>query len=183
MNDFIKNIEDKIDNAYNPKQIEVKKINSTILNKIKDNDQLVIEHSLLNIIIKVRKEFSIDKVLNIPTVFYSIDKFIIEDSYDNIFGKHNLSLSSEEMLRYIEDLLNAKDIIEFRYIRTLKENNIHLNDIIEFENGVKGVISKPTHIANSRNLNYIHLKKNGTLSKVQPRLIYNKDEYKVIGKY
>ena len=171
----------KLEEVNYPK---VKRFVSLTLEKLlnmKDNEEFHILHSnIKGIQLKIRKDFRIESVLNQPVVFFG-EKLIIEDNLDKVWPKHDVLLGAEEMLTYIDELLSCKTPSLYKYTRTLKEKGLSVDDIIEFDNGVKGVIYLPKEDETASNILYIPLKADGTLSKHKPRLIYGNSIYQKIG--
>ena len=52
--------------------------------------------------IQVRKEYLVDYILGIPTLSYSINKYIVAD---DLMGQHPFILDKYEMVEYINGLL------------------------------------------------------------------------------
>ena len=72
--------------------------------------------------------------------------------------------------------------MEFHYIRKLKEKGLEIGTRIRFKDGKEAEIAPLTDKCPSviRALFYIPLKKDGTLSKVKPRILYGNMDYEAI---
>jgi hypothetical protein len=144
------------------------------------------EIHLEQIIIKLRRYFIVENVLNIPTVCYG-KNIMIKDTIDKyeVFSEHKVNLkTNKEIVEYVNSLLECKTLTEYYMAISLKEHELELGDIIEFKkNGKKGVLTKGREPFYSRGVFYKPLKKDGTISKVLPRYIYGGIEYEKIGKY
>ncbi|WCK57485.1 hypothetical protein PP175_25810 (plasmid) [Aneurinibacillus sp. Ricciae_BoGa-3] len=182
-----KNNEDKtqsfIEKAFNPTPVRLDKLTVEAMKNLQNNEQIEIEHpNIDNLTLKIRRDFNVQGVLNVPTVFYG-EKYIIEDTMNKVHPKHKLFINEEEMVAYIHDLLEVKTISAFGYVRNLREQDVKLNDIVEFENGKRGVIAMPEEESYPPNLRHIPLKADGRISKHRPRIIYGGDKFRVIGEY
>lgn len=177
-NDVVKQIKNKMEKAYNPTAVHKQQITAASLQELKDDEEIVLQHPLIKgLVLKIRRECMIDTVLNAPVVFYG-SKYIISDSGDNVFPQHEVLLNEKEMTDYVKQLLAAPHAWLFYYFRSLARKGLSPGDIIEFEDGKKGIIVIPEGDSFGRNLAYIPLKKDGTKSKHKPRILYGNDTYK-----
>lgn len=157
-------------------------INKNELNELKTNKQLILElPHVPGINLTIYRDCKILHVLGIPATFYG-ELFLIEDNADSIFKEHKLTLNLDEMYEYVQELLEAKNKQELHYIRSLKEKGLQLGSEIEFEDGKRAVIVPLSEDCQYllRALFYIPLKKDGTMSKIKPRILYGNAVYKII---
>jgi len=167
----------------NSREIFVDKVSEEALNELEDNKILVIKHPhLQDVQISVGKEAKVEEFLGAPVRLLSVDNKVW-DNTDKVFPVHKLSLTNKEIAEYITELLNCETLASFKYCRALKEKNLKINDVVEFNNGKKGVIYKEPDMSAPTNARYTLLKKDGNLSKCLPRLIYAGMEYKVVGRH
>lgn len=161
--------------------IEVKDLKS-----LKDNQEIELNHPLIqHLTIKVRKDYRVESVIGVPVTFYGAN-FIVEEEYPGVTfsRRHEVLLNSQEMVSYIKRLLTCRTKPLHDLVRNMQEKGVFENDVIEFENGNRGVIFYSELMdASVRNVQYVPLKKDGTLSKVKPRLIYAGDKYQKIGRF
>ena len=165
-----------------PTIFKKEKITKTMLLKIRNKEEIQIKHPYIqDLTLKIYHSSRIEEVLNIPTVFYGT-AIVLSDTSDGVFPEHNVRLSEEEMVAYIQDLLSQQTVASYRYCRTLKEKAIHLGDLIEFQDGKRAVIVSPPDNHTLTNLHYIPLKKDGTQSNYRPRILYGNQRYQLLSK-
>jgi hypothetical protein len=180
VNEGIEKAKKQIEKAYNPTILHKQKLTIADLKELGDNEQIIIHHPLITaLVLKIRREFKVETMINIPVVFYG-GKYVIEDTGDRVFPQHEVLYSEEEMTTYVEKLLTARHTSMFYYIRSLARKELEPGNVIEFEDGKRGVIAVPEGDSFGRNLVYIPLKKDGTLSNHKPRLLYGNDVYQKI---
>ncbi|PLS19423.1 hypothetical protein CVD28_03130 [Bacillus sp. M6-12] len=179
LNEGMEKVKNQIEKAHNPTPIHKQVITAHDLKELGDNEQIVIHHPLITgIILKIRKEFKVETMLNIPVVFYG-EKYVIEDSGDKVFPQHEVLFNEEEMVAYVEKLLSCKNKELLYYLRSLARKELEVGNVIEFEDGKKGVIVIPEGFI-GRNPMFVPLKKDGTKSNHKPRYIYANDSFKKI---
>ncbi|MFP3726554.1 hypothetical protein U8V72_15350 [Priestia filamentosa] len=143
---------------------------------------LVINHThLKGVEIYVGKEAIFRDVLRKPKR-YTVDNRVW-DNTNRENPVHSVWLSNEEIIEYVNSLLESKDLMEYQYKRILKENDLMPGDIIEFTDGRRGVICKEADTPIPTNARYTPIRKDGELSNGRPRLVYNGMEYNVVGRY
>lgn len=164
-------------------EIFVDKVLEETLNNLEDNKTLVIKHPYLeNVQVSVGKEAKVEEFFGAPVHLISVDNKIW-DNTDKVFPVHKLSLTNKEIEEYMNELLNCKTLASFKYCRALKEKSLKVNDVVEFIDGKKGVIYEEPDTGAPTNARYTPLKKDGTLSKSRPRLIYAGMQYEVVGRH
>ena len=99
-NEYIKNIAEKLND------IEYITINDRLLKesdikKISNKQIIQIEHKK-GFLIQIRKQYIIDMFLNIPTLLYSTDQYIV---CDELLGKHGVEYNAKDMAEYVNGLL------------------------------------------------------------------------------
>lgn len=146
---------------------------------LKENEEILIKHPFIpELELTVGKERKVENVLGVPTLFYGATNEI-KDNENQIFPIHKVCLIEEDLKKYIDKLLNCKTLADFKYQRLLKEKGLEVGDKIELENGNKGIVCDMEGEFSS-NARYIPLKKDGSLSKAKPRILYGGVSYKVI---
>lgn len=150
------------------------------IKRLKGADEYVIDHpNLSSVQLRVYREVLIEQILGHSTTFYGT-AFKVQDNADNIHQIHQLDLTLKETVSYVESLCTATTKQEFFYIRTLKEKGLAVGDVIEFEDGKQGIIVSLTEVDVPliRSLFFVPLKKDGSQSKVKPRILYGTYKYK-----
>lgn len=159
-----------------------------LINKLKDAATYEVQHPHLeNIQLTVYRDTVTKAVLGVPTHFYG-NTFRVHDNGDTIHQEHAVNLTAKEAAEYIESLCRTVTKQEFFYVRTLKEKGVAVGDEIQFEDGKRAVIVPLSEVDSPliRSVFYVPLKKDGTPSKVKPRILYGnmafEKEKKPIGK-
>lgn len=170
----------KIEKALNPDKIVIEHLTVNHLLNLKNEEALILYNSHIPCTITIRKDYRIEEMLNIPVVFYS-DSFLIKDNLTKYFQEHDVKLSNEELILYIDELLSCKTPQLFGYLKNLKRKGLKMGDKIVFTDGRTGQILIPDEsLIHSVNIMYVPFKKDGTLSKVKPRYIYANDEFNIV---
>jgi hypothetical protein len=167
--------------SHSPKITLLNHVTLKELRKLRDEDQIQIQHPLLlGMILHIRKDYKVEQVLNQNVTFYS-NNFVLFESFDKVHPKHDVLFKADELVGYLKSLLACNSVSEFHYIRRLQEKGLQVSDIIEFEDGKRGMVHMPEGLGYARNIQYIPLKKDGEISKQRPRFMYSGDKYQVVG--
>lgn len=163
------------------KIIEMTDLQLKNIENLENEEKITVQLPFDGIKLTIERQSEIMPVLGVPTTMYT-DKFVIHDNDGRLFLKHDVALSAEDMLEYVATLKETRNKKEFHYARKLKEKGLKAGTKIEFKDGKQALIAPlsedcpPTH----RALFYIPLKKDGSISKVKPRILYGGTEYKVV---
>lgn len=152
------------------------------IKKLKGSETYEIQHpQLKEIQLKVYREHMIQEVLGVPTAFYGAT-FKVHDNGDTIHQEHHVDMGLEEVSAYIENLCETKTRQEFFYVRSLREKGLQVGDIIQFSDQKEAIIVPLDEVQTDliRSVYYVPLKKDGTPSKVKPRILYNNSVFEVI---
>ncbi|WP_099301879.1 hypothetical protein [Bacillus sp. Marseille-P3800] len=141
-----------------------------------NNSSLTLKHPIikfLEIEILVHQEKT--EILG-SKVLFNTNNYIVKDNQTNT--NHNVVLSNEEIINYANDLLQATTLGEYKYFKNLYEKDLRIGSVIEFTDGKKATVIHPEGEISNINIQYIPHKKDGSLSKVKPRLLYRGVCYK-----
>lgn len=172
----------KVRQVLNPTPVHKEVLTVHDLERLKDEEVIILPHPKINgVVLKIRKDWRIESVLSTPVAFYG-ERYIVADNADRVYPNHDVLYNEEELMDYLRGLLQADNLALYHYYRNLASRNLKPGDVIEFEDGKKGVITVPEGDTFPRNIVFIPLKKNGELSKVSPRYIYANTNYHKIEK-
>ena len=172
----------KVQKAMNPTSIHKDKLTAHDLEVLGNEEELILQHpKIKGVVLKIRKDWRVESFLGSPVALYG-ENYVVSDNADRVYPNHDVLYNKEEMLDYLEGLLEADNLSLYYYYRNLGSRKLKPGDVIEFEDGKKGVIAVPEGDTFPRNIVFIPLKKDGTLSKVKPRYIYANTNYQKIEK-
>jgi len=152
------------------------------MDSLKNGEELTVFHPILKEIhMFIKRETKIMKVLGVPTSFYG-QKYTVRDNADTIHCEHEVLLNDLEMHEYIQRLCLSKTKKEYHFERKLQEKGLQVGNLIEFQDGKQAVIVSLSDDCPDimRSLFYLPLKKDGTPSKVKPRILYGNTIYKIV---
>lgn len=99
---YIREIADKLNKAKFVNIKESRPITIKDIEQLRNDKILTIPHSLRTFNIEVRKKYIVDYVLNIPTLLYSEDNYMVAD---NLMGVHPVSFNAEDTVEFVNGLL------------------------------------------------------------------------------
>lgn len=170
----------KVQKALNPTQLIKTKVTETDLKKLKNEEEIVLQHhKIKGVELKIRKDWRFEALFGSPVAFYG-DSYIVTDNTDKAFPNHGVLYNQKEMVNYLKELLETENLSLYHYLRNLAKRELRPGDMIEFDDGKKGVITIPEGDTFPRNAVYIPMKKDGTLSKLKPRYIYANSNYQKV---
>lgn len=158
------------------------RVENAILEHLPDEVQFGLTHPYLEgVDIYIKKEIITESVLGIPTRFYG-NSLVIEDTADTIHNVHDVKLQPAEMTDYVNRLLLTLSLKEYHYLRKLEEKGLTIGSVIEFEDGKTAIIVPLSNECPDvvRALFYRPLKKDGTVSKIKPRILYGNTKFKIL---
>jgi hypothetical protein len=100
LDDYMKDIAKKLEDVQYV-YIDCRPIRESDLLKLSNNQILRINHPK-GFLIEVRKSYIIDSFLNIPTLMYSYNQYIICDEW---LGRHGVEYNAKDMAEYVNGLL------------------------------------------------------------------------------
>lgn len=158
------------------------RIQKSILEHLPDETVFGVSHPFIEgVKLYIKKDIITEHILGVPTRFYG-NKFVIEDTADRIHNVHDIKLDASEMTNYINRLLRTKSLKEYHYLRKLEEKGLAIGSVIEFEDGKKAVIVPLSDECPEivRSLFYRPLKKDNTVSKIKPRILYGNTKFAIL---
>lgn len=169
-----------VQKALNPTPVHKDMLTAHDLVTLKNEEVIVLKHpKIMGIVLEIRKDWRVESMLGAPVAFYG-ENYVVSDNADRVYPHHGVLYNKEEMMSYIEGLLEADSPSLYHYRRNLASKDLKPGDVIEFEDGKRGVIAVPAGDTFPRNIVFTPLKKNGELSKVNPRFIYANTTYRKI---
>lgn len=148
------------------------------LDDLKSGDVLVISHpDIDDLRMTIRRDEIVENFLGVGVIMTS-DRFKIEDNDGTIHLDPGVSYDSYEMVAYVARLCEVSTIELFRYVKNMERYGLREDDVIEFVDGSRGQVIMPDFPIYANNVLYIPFKKDGTLSKVKPRMLYGNVSFK-----
>jgi hypothetical protein len=97
---YLKSIADEL-NKTTYIDIEYRPVTIKDIQKLKNNKILNVPHPK-GFNIQVRKEYIVESILNIPTLLYSEDEYMVADE---LFGVHPVSFNAEDTVEFVNGLI------------------------------------------------------------------------------
>lgn len=98
--DYAKQIAEQLNNARFV-NIENRPLSKEDISNLTNNQIIKIKHKK-GFDISIRKKYVIEYVLNIPTLMYSLDKYMVAD---DLLGVHPLEYELKDTVQYVNGLL------------------------------------------------------------------------------
>lgn len=150
------------------------------LDNLVDGQEMVVVHPYIDGLKLVVRRSSMDSdVLGVAVTFYG-DSYVLVDTDGDIHNGHDVEYDSYQMSDYVNRLCETKTIEMFRYVKTMERYGLREGDVVEFHNGSRGKVILPDFKIYANNVLYVPIKKDGTLSKVKPRMLYGNVPFKII---